>query len=470
MSHRPLHALADHEVLPRLAELVARDRATTAEMLALLGRAGARRLAAGTPYPSLFRYCVGALGMSGDMAWKRIQAARAARRFSAILAMVADGRLHLTTVVRLAPHLTRENAGELLAAAAGRSRREVELLLAARFPRPEMGGQAGAFALGTAVGAEAPLAETATGFATSPTPCELVPEPVAPASDCAGPACETALVPEPVRAPRGRVTPVGPGRFSVEFECGAGAEAKLRRAQALLAHAAPGGALPEVFERALDALIERLEKRRYAATDRPRSRPARASTNPRHIPAEVKRAVRERDGDRCTFASADGQRCEERGLLEYDHVVPVACGGESTAANLRLRCRTHNQHAADRAFGVGFMERKREEAKQRAAAKLSAARARDAAREAAAKAREAERARKEAHARELAANAEARARAEEVIPWLRTLGVSLAEARKAAATCEALAGAPLEQRVRHALRHLAPPGARTFAPVTAAPA
>jgi 5-methylcytosine-specific restriction endonuclease McrA len=48
--------------------------------------------------------------------------------------------------------------------------------------------------------------------------------------------------------------------------------------------------------------------------------------------------------------------------LEFDHIDPVACGGESTKANLRLLCRAHNQHAAERAFGAEFMERKRSDA------------------------------------------------------------------------------------------------------------
>jgi 5-methylcytosine-specific restriction endonuclease McrA len=50
-------------------------------------------------------------------------------------------------------------------------------------------------------------------------------------------------------------------------------------------------------------------------------------------------------------------------MLEFDHREPVARGGEATAENLRLVCRSHNQHAAERTFGAAFMERKREAAK-----------------------------------------------------------------------------------------------------------
>jgi 5-methylcytosine-specific restriction endonuclease McrA len=116
--------------------------------------------------------------------------------------------------------------------------------------------------------------------------------------------------------------------------------------------------MAEVFERGLDALIEKLEKQKFAATDRPRSKTGK-TTSKRHIPAHIKRAVWQRDSGRCTFMSDNGHRCHSRKFLEFDHVIPVARGGLPTTQNLRLRCRAHNQYEAERAFGVGFMSEKR---------------------------------------------------------------------------------------------------------------
>jgi hypothetical protein len=65
--------------------------------------------------------------------------------------------------------------------------------------------------------------------------------------------------------------------------------------------------------------------------------------------------VRERDGDRCTFVSESGHRCESRTRLEFDHVVAFARGGKATVEGIRLRCRTHNQYEAERIFGAEFM-------------------------------------------------------------------------------------------------------------------
>jgi hypothetical protein len=144
----------------------------------------------------------------------------------------------------------------------------------------------------------------------------------------------------------------------VQLTLGQHAHDLLRRAQELLAHARPECDVADVLELALADLVQRLEQRKFGDTGTPRRR--RASHNDRHIPAEVKRQVAERDGKRCTFLSEQGTRCPERAMLEYDHVRPVALGGRSTAENLRLRCRAHNQLEAELLYGTEFMQQKRQ--------------------------------------------------------------------------------------------------------------
>jgi hypothetical protein len=132
----------------------------------------------------------------------------------------------------------------------------------------------------------------------------------------------------------------------------------IRHAQELLGHSLPNGDLPEAIHRAFAALVAQLERRKFARTERPR--PCRPSEHARQIPASVKRAVWERDGGRCTFVSEGGHRREARTRLEYDHVEPVARGGQATVRGLRLRCRAHNQLEAERAFGRDFMNAQRD--------------------------------------------------------------------------------------------------------------
>jgi hypothetical protein len=87
-----------------------------------------------------------------------------------------------------------------------------------------------------------------------------------------------------------------PERFKVQFTASAEMHDKLRRAQDLLRHQVPDGDLAQVFERALNTLLERLDRQKFAATDRPRTNRGVAPGS-RVIPAEVKRAVRKRDAD-----------------------------------------------------------------------------------------------------------------------------------------------------------------------------
>jgi 5-methylcytosine-specific restriction endonuclease McrA len=228
-------------------------------------------------------------------------------------------------------------------------------------------------------------------------------------------------------------------RYALHLSFGQGTRDKLDRARSLLGHRIPSGDLVEVLDRVLDLAIAQLERGKFAATDRPR-RSTRTSTNPRSIPAHVKRAVRERDQGRCTFVSDDGHRCGERTRLEYDHVEPVARGGRATVENLRLRCRSHNQLEAERTFGAGFMERKREQASH--AAEAGAAHPADA-----------DGAGGEQEARAMAVAEE---QARDVYEGLRNLGCRAERAQRAVEHCMSLPQCSLEERMRAALSFIRP--------------
>ena len=119
-----------------------------------------------------------------------------------------------------------------------------------------------------------------------------------------------------------------------------------------------------VLDKALDALLEKLMKERFAVGTRPRkqSAAARSAFPSRHIPAEVRRAVyQRRAGGRCEFVDEKGRRCAERGCLEYDHVDGFARTRMHSVDVVRLLCRGHNAHAAEQLYGRVYMERVRRE-------------------------------------------------------------------------------------------------------------
>jgi len=158
------------------------------------------------------------------------------------------------------------------------------------------------------------------------------------------------------------LTPLSPQKFGFQFTGDQETHEEYEKFRARMSHEIPSGEMALVFKAALQIANAQLEKRKFAATDRPGR--SRGSASPRCIPADVKRAGAERDQGKCAFVSESGRRCGSRSMLQYDHIEPVASGGTSTVDNVRLLCRAHNQYAAERAFGADFMDRKRQEGRQ----------------------------------------------------------------------------------------------------------
>src|SRR5437773_4797314 len=117
--------LSDDDLVVAVKSLARCEREATASLIAYLAELDGRRLYLAAGFSSLFTYCCTVLHLSEPAAYNRIEAARAARRFPAVLRMLGEGALSLATVRLLSCHLTTENHQELLAAAADKSKREV---------------------------------------------------------------------------------------------------------------------------------------------------------------------------------------------------------------------------------------------------------------------------------------------------------------------------------------------------------
>src|SRR6187431_3354017 len=125
-----LVGLGNSELLAGLSELVRQSDALAAQVLAHLVELEVRMLHLELGFSSLFAYCVESLGMSEGSAGRRVTAARVCRRFPDAFEQVTRGELHLCALCALAPHLNPENAAELFEACGGKTRRQVEELLA----------------------------------------------------------------------------------------------------------------------------------------------------------------------------------------------------------------------------------------------------------------------------------------------------------------------------------------------------
>ena len=398
-----LKSLADDELLAGLSRIVVRRNQITAEFLAYLAELDERQLFLDLGFASLFEYCVDALGLCESTAGRHIAAARVCRNHPQVFDMVASGALHASALSLLKKHLTPENAGELFELCTRRSARQVEELLAARFPRPDVRDLVRRLPVQTGLTLDVECAsenlqtEEPSPEASPETSVERQKALIESPSRERSPALGAAEAPK-LR----RLEPLSADRYGVHFTADSEFRDLLERVRGLAGHRLPNGDLLTLIRRGLEAYERELMKERFAvgrkprrsravapapstagapsasaafapdpsASDRPKpelsmpeppkpntqSQPNPNPNRKRHRTAEVARVVFLRDGKQCSYVSPDGRRCSARRCLELDHVDPWAVGGEDTIENLRLRCRAHNQRYARQYFGKSRVE------------------------------------------------------------------------------------------------------------------
>jgi hypothetical protein len=209
MLSRPLSTPTSSRASPRSSQ---KTGGPLAQLLAHIAEIDARHLYLREGFESMQGYCMAALHLTEHAAMKRIQIARLCRQFPALLAAIADGRLHLGSARVIATHLTESNVVDLIEKAANRTVVQVEILMARLFPEAE--------------------------------PLRL---------DDGISQCKNRLATWHVdfqkSAPsvRTKIAPVAPERFTLQVTISGTTHDKLRRAQELLGHALPSGNVERVL-------------------------------------------------------------------------------------------------------------------------------------------------------------------------------------------------------------------------------
>jgi len=388
-----LTGLAHDQLLTQLHDLIERDHTLEAELIAHLAEVDARRLYLERACPSMFHYCVHVLHFAEGVAYKRIAVARAARECPELLAALEEGDLHLTAASLLAPHLNRECAEEWLAAARHKTGREIKQWIADRKPKAEVKTSLRKAPTPKRVAQREPAPNGATRLPDAASPhAAPAAEPLIEPPREVNPACVASAAPRNVvERATARIEPLGADRYCVRFTI----DAVVHELRALLRHQIPDGDVAKIVGRAVHALLGQARKQKRGACSSPRSArspetPAALSpgssrnsavkagaelttpgTDPadapskrpcRKIPTAIRRAVWERDEGRCGYVSREGRQCGTRDFLEFHHQLPWARCREHRESNIGLRCRAHNQHAAELDFGAQHMVayRKRE--------------------------------------------------------------------------------------------------------------
>jgi len=350
-THIALQLIPDEQLTEDLIAWHAREQTAQAAVIAHLLEVERRELHLQRGYGSLFAFCTSVLGMTEDVAGTRVGTMRVARDYPAVLEMLADGRLYLSSIRLLRPHLKPDNYDELLRAAAGLSKRELEKLLARRFPKPDVKPsirklpERHAAGRGPAQQAEIQATEPLVtdgapddkrvGGAKSPlitanhTPRDVPSmqgkKPQTPEEVFCTPIQQTdALSGQPSRRQH-ETAPLSARRYKITFTASEELTAKLEHAQALLSHTIGKGDLDTVIDRALTLLIETEEKRRFGAQrgsssqrgESPSAQPAVEMSSPKDSDQDSLAAHVESTVDQSTQIPAPGQVENARSRSRY---------------------------------------------------------------------------------------------------------------------------------------------------------
>src|SRR5687768_8511922 len=192
--------LSDDALIARVKLLAARERGTTAELVAHLAALEARKGYLAEGWGSLFEYCRHVLGLSEDAAFNRVKAARVALKYPMVVPLMAAGSLSVTTVRMLRDVLTPENHVAVIAEAKNASKREVEVMVARLAPREDVGPS---------------IRKVAPPSHPAPVPAP-VSSPLPFGRAGSAPPATVPIVPPPP-GPRPVVAPLSPERYRMQF-------------------------------------------------------------------------------------------------------------------------------------------------------------------------------------------------------------------------------------------------------------
>src|SRR5687767_9606828 len=221
-----LTTLSNEALLQSMHALILRSTEPEAELIEHIGEVDARKLYLDRAYPSMFAYCHEALGFSEDATCTRINIARKARELPALLDFVRRRSIHLTGLRALCSHLNEDNHLDVLRRAEGKTRKQIDVLIACLAPKPIK-------------------PDSILKLPAPPVPVS-VPERIEPTP-----------APAPVRL--ATVEPHAVEVFKVSLYGSTALKQKLEEAAALMSHRVKRGDLATVVEEALDLLIAKVK-------------------------------------------------------------------------------------------------------------------------------------------------------------------------------------------------------------------
>ena len=338
-----LKSVSDKVLIGRLRQLVRKEQSLTLSILPHLIEVERRKLYLEKAYSTLSEYCIHELGYGESSAWRRVRVARVIEAFPEVYDLMKAKKLSFSAVLQIANALNRDNKHALLPRVVGKSKREIDGIIA-EFEVPTVIPDQARPRL---VKKMRPRALAGAGSKSA-------------GRRAAGPELgEISLHSEGANAPTVEKTTrevevVLEKMFEIRFAADQELMELIRWMKCHLSHRYPKGAsFLGIFKFALRYVKQRDD---LASQEKPRK--SSAKTNSRYIPKAVKQKVWKKYNGRCAFVSGNGRRCNSDYLLQFDHYpVPYARGGPSTVDNLRLLCAKHNKYTAERLYGEAVINK-----------------------------------------------------------------------------------------------------------------
>ena len=333
--------LRSSEDLDSSAVTIASDeKQNVARLIAHIAEIGKRKYYLKLGYTSLFEYCVSRLNLGEGTVHRRTQVAKICRAVPQILEALHAGRLHLTGACLIAPHLTAENVESLIRAAEGKTKRAIEEILITLAPKKEFNPSI----------RKQPSSKPAMRDQEVNEEPSNVPAPEEPKLED--------KTPSPAGGQRSHdlLQPATEERYNFRFSAGNEFTDRFKRAAEVLNINSPHCHIEEVFDAALEALLEKKDPKRKQerrrkreaqktppGEEKPTENESASPTVSRYIPSEVRERVLDKAGQQCDYHGPDGVRCSSRTGLEVDHTLPFAVYQRNDEDTLRALCPAHNR-------------------------------------------------------------------------------------------------------------------------------
>ncbi|MCB0340011.1 MAG: HNH endonuclease, partial [Bdellovibrionales bacterium] len=310
-----LENLSKHELVKTIGALRQRERECIADLVLYLSELDRRKLYRESGCNSLYAFCREILNYSEGSSYRRVQAARVIQFMPEVYQKLKAGELSLCALAELKPVLKGPENQELISKAEGKSKKEVQELIAP-YKAPERRKR----------------------------------------EKIKAKAVQSSTVSTPMFKQDKGFTSTVEVNYSLELQADNEFMELYARVKAIM----PGyqSEMIEVLRRALQEYElrhspkERQKRREHRRAKKlADAKPANQDniqSKAHHIPQEIRDQVYIRDGGRCSYTSPCGKRCGCRAGLEVDHIKPKALGGNETLLNLRLLCKPHNLMMAER--------------------------------------------------------------------------------------------------------------------------